>query len=383
MKTNRTDSPQYALDRFDPSRVTFARELRGFTKKELAEKINKTPSAVSQIERGRIRPDLETFVSMSFMLKVPPSFFTKKNEFSSRIDMAACHFRALRSTSQAIRRQSARKGDLLLDFLELLESKGVLFPEENISNLNTSAETANDIENAANELRKHWNMGTGPIHNLTKLVESQGIFVLPLAKSFSKVDAYSTWRAKRPCIMLSTSKPASRLRFDIGHELGHLAIHEESTVGEKKTEKQANRFAGAFLAPQESFLEECPRRWSLTAFQQLKFRWRMSIQALLYRAKDLGCISQSTHQRAMIQISKLNMRKNEGPEWEMGQPVLVAQALELLSDQITLNSLADELSVLPTELREMLSICVPQETLNKIDRKSKTDTVNIVQLRTS
>jgi Zn-dependent peptidase ImmA (M78 family)/transcriptional regulator with XRE-family HTH domain len=383
MKISKTDSPQYALDRFDPSRVTFARELRGLTKKELAEKINKTPSAVSQIERGRIRPDLETFVSMSFMLQVPPSFFTKKDGFSTRIDMAACHFRALRSTSQAMRRQSARKGDLLLDFLELLESKGVLFPEENISNFNSSSETDLDIENTADGLRKHWGMGTGPIHNLTKLVESHGIFVLTLAKAFSKVDAYSTWRTKRPCIMLSTNKPVSRIRFDIGHELGHLVMHEESAVGEKKTEKQANRFAGAFLAPRESFLEECPRRWSLTAFQQLKFRWRMSIQALLYRAKDLGCISQSTHQRAMVHISKRNMRKNEGSEWEMELPVLVTQALELLSDQITLNSLADDLSVLPIELREMLSTSVPQETLNKIDRKDETDTVNIVQLRTN
>jgi len=158
-------------------------------------------------------------------------------------------------------------------------------------------------------------------------------------------------------------------------------MHEESTVGEKKTEKQANRFAGAFLAPRESFLEECPRRWSLKAFQHLKLRWRMSIQALLYRAKDLGCISQSTHQRAMVQITKLNMRKNEGSEWEIEQPVLITQAIELLNDQITLNSLAEELSVMPPELRDMLSNCVQQETLNKIDRRNETDTENIVQLR--
>jgi Zn-dependent peptidase ImmA (M78 family) len=137
-----------------------------------------------------------------------------------------------------------------------------------------------------------------------------------------------------------------------------------------------------FLAPREGFLEECPRRWSLQAFKQLKFRWRMSIQALLYGAKDLGCISASTYQRAMIQLTRNNLRKNEGPEWDMEKPVLVTQALELLSDRVTLGELADELSVYPNELRKMLSQCVPAETLDKIDRKDESVFTNIVQLRT-
>lgn len=381
MKTGRKDSPQYALDRLDPSRITFARELRGLSKKELAENIQKTPSAMSQIERGLINPDLETFVSLSFALKVPPSFFAHKTEFLNRIKMDACHFRALRSTSQALRRQSARKGDLYIDFVELLESKGIQFPQENISSFDASPETSDEIEKTANELRRYWKMGSGPIPDIIKLVESKGIVVLPLAGTCTKVDAYCTWREKRPCMLISMGKTASRVRFDVSHELGHLVMHEETVAGEKKTERQADMFAGAFLAPRDSFLEECPRRWSLQAFQQLKFRWKMSIQALLYRAKDLGCISPSTYQRAMIQISRLNMRKNEGPEWDMEKPVLITQALELLSDQVSLNSLADDLSVFPRELRDMLSNCVPKETLNKIDIKSEVEVKNIVRLR--
>ena len=160
-----------------------------------------------------------------------------------------------------------------------------------------------------------------------------------------------------------------------------LFYMKKTAAGESKTERQADRFAGAFLAPIESFLEECPRRWSYQAFYQLKFRWRMSIQALLYRAKDLGCISPSTYQRAMIQLSRSNMRKNEGPEWEMEQPILATQALELLSDRLTLSGLADEMSLYPNELRQMLSRCVSEKTLNKIDRQQQSNFSNIVQLR--
>lgn len=381
MKTGKRDSPQFALDRLDPLRVTFARELRGLTKKELAGRIQKTPSAMSQIERGLIRPDLETFVSISFALKLPPSFFTEEQASSKHIELASCHFRSLRSTPQSMRRQSTRKGDLCINFIELLESKGLLFPKEKVTKFSFPAETGEDIENAAIALRRHWNLGLGPIPNIIKLVESKGVVVLPLEEVCNKVDAYSTWRGQRPCMLLSQTKSASRVRFDVSHELGHLIMHEETAAGEVKTERQANRFAGAFLAPRDSFIEECPRRWSFQAFKQMKLRWRMSIQALLYRAKDLGCISQSTHQRAMIQISKAGMRKNEGKEWDMEKPVLVTQALELLSDRVTLDELADEMSLYPKELRDMLSQCVPEETLNKIDRKEEQNFSNIVQLR--
>jgi len=381
MKIGRNDSPQFALDRLDPHRIAVARELRGLTKKELAEKIKKSSSAISQIERGLIHPDLETFVRISFALKVPPSFFTEKQDQSRHIELASCHFRSLRSTSQSMRRQSTRKGDLCIDFIELLESKGLLFPKEEVTDFNVTAETDEEIEKAAIALRRHWNMGLGPIPDIIKLVESKGILVLPLEEVCNKVDAYSTWRGKRPCMLLSQTKSASRVRFDVSHELGHLVLHEDTAAGESKTERQANRFAGAFLAPRESFIEECPRRWSLQAYKQMKFRWRMSIQAILYRAKELGCISQSTHQRAMMQLSSAGMRKNEGKEWDMEKPVLVTQALELLSDRVTLTELADEMSLYSNQLRDMLNKSVPEETLNKIDRKRESNLANIVQLR--
>ena len=381
MNIGRNDSPQFALDRLDPQRITFARELRGQTKKRLAERINKTPSAVSQIERGLIHPDLETFVSITFALKLPPSFFTERSDSANPIELASCHFRSLRSTSQTMKRQSARKGDLCIDFIEILESKGLLFPKESVSNFSCSVDTTEEIEQAAIDLRRHWKMGSGPIPDIVKLVESKGIIVLPLPEVCDKVDAYSTWKGHRPCLFLSMSKTPSRVRFDVSHELGHIVLHEETAAGESKTERQADRFAGAFLAPKDSFIEECPRRWNLYAFKQMKFRWRMSIQALLYRAKDLGCISPSTYQRAMIQLSRSNMRKDEGAEWDMEKPILIAQALNLLSDRVTLNELAGEMSLFPNQLRDMLSKCVPDEILNNIDREKNSELTNIVQLR--
>ena len=72
-------SPHFYLQNLDPGRIKFARELHGLTKKELAEKIGKTPSAVTQYEAGKSGLSMETFVALAHALSVPFSFFSKLN----------------------------------------------------------------------------------------------------------------------------------------------------------------------------------------------------------------------------------------------------------------------------------------------------------------
>jgi len=379
MLEGKGDSPQFALDRLDPQRISFARELRGLTKKELASGIRKTSSAVSQIERGLIRPDLETFVRIAMVLEVPTTFFMQRNIPTQPIQLDGCHFRARASTSQAMRKQSARIGELLVDFVEILERRGIMLPEEKVTSFTCSADTAEEIERAASNLRIHWGMGFGPIPNMVKLLESKGIIVLPIYDACDEVDAYSTWKGRRPCIMLSLNKTASRARFDASHELGHLLMHEDTATGDAITEQQANRFAGSFLAPRESFITECPRRWSLEAFRTLKFRWKMSISALLYRAKDLGCLSPSSYRRAMIDLG--DMRRNEGPEWTIEQPTLLNQALSLIQEHTNFDELASELTVHTSELKDLLGQCVPLDLIRKMSQRPDDDVGKVVSFR--
>lgn len=375
------DSPQLALDRLDPQGITFARELQGLTKKELATKVGKTSSAVSQIERGLINPDLETLVRISLALSVPTTFFMHRTHHNRRpIQLDACHFRAKRATSQLKRRQSARMGDLLIEFVETLERKGIVFPEDSVSSFARPVETVEDIERAASDLRRYWGMGFGPIPNMTKLLESKGIFVLPINDMCEDVDAYSTWIGRRPCVMLTLSKTASRARFDAAHELGHLVMHESAVPGDSKMERQADRFAGAFLAPRDSFRAECPRRWSLEAFRKLKFRWKLSIQALIRRAHDLSQLSNFSYRRAFMELGRIGYRKNEGEEWPKEQPSLLTQALELLQDQVTLDEFASELTLYSSHLRNLLQKSVSPELLVKLDRKADDEGAKIVSL---
>ena len=66
--------------------------------------------------------------------------------------------------------------------------------------------------------------------------------------------------------------------------------------GSLKPEKAADRFAGAFLVPRESALSELGekrQRFSFYELISLRKKYGMSVQAWIYRARDLGIITES------------------------------------------------------------------------------------------
>ncbi|MAQ95564.1 MAG: hypothetical protein CMM84_18815 [Rhodothermaceae bacterium] len=365
------DSPQYVLDRLEPARLRAARERAALTGVRLADKVGVTPSAISQFESGAAKPDLDTLVRLSMALAVPTTFFAHR-ERDTTIPFDACHFRARRRVSQRDRRASVRNGEVLLDVVEALESRGVGFPQEEVRSFWSVRPPVRDVDDleaaeaAASALRRHWGMGYGPIPDLVRVLESKGVFVLPLSDAHTDVDAYSAWAGQRPCVMLSMAKSASRARFDASHELAHLVMHDGEDPGSSAVERQADRFAGAFLAPREGFMAECPRRWSLEAFARLKGRWRMSIQALVRRAYDLGALSKTNYQKAFREMSARGMRADEPGEWEHERPVMVSQALRLLQGRMSVGDLASEIGLHPGDMEQMLRRIASAETVDLI-----------------
>ena len=64
----------YYWSRFQPHRLTAARELRGMTKRALAEKIGKSSSALTQFESGINGIDIQTFTDIVSVLELPAAF---------------------------------------------------------------------------------------------------------------------------------------------------------------------------------------------------------------------------------------------------------------------------------------------------------------------
>lgn len=374
-------SLQYCIENLNPDQVTAARELRGMTKKELADRIGKSPSAMTRIEKGQLRPEIDTLLSLSQELDVHHNFFVLNPDNSSRAELTDCHFRSRRSTSLVLKRMAKRHGERISMLLSYFENFGINFLEEEVSQFSTTVNSTIDVEKLAYSVRSSWGLGIGPISDLMTLLESKGVRVFMLSgKTFDKVDAFSIWIKATPCIFLYRDKPASRLNFDLAHELGHLLFHQDVETGDNKTEREADKFASAFLLPQKSFLTECPRRWSLQAYVALKKRWKVSIAAMLYRAKELRIFSESSYRRACIAMS--TYRKNEPGEFAKPQPELFSQVIELIKEDVSLSRITTDLGYhSKQEVKNILAEQgVSESLLDQIDSQTAITPSNLVYL---
>lgn len=146
------------------------------------------------------------------------------------------------------------------------------------------------------------------------------------------IDAYSLHTAARPIIVLNPVKDDYYpQRFDVAPELGHLIMHHDAKPGGKTAEAQANRFASEFLMPAEQVAPFLPRSssgrgWSQLA--ELKEHWRVTLAALLYRARALGVMSDVPYRNAMVGMSQNGWRRSEpGRVSSLEMPSHIARCL--------------------------------------------------------
>jgi Zn-dependent peptidase ImmA (M78 family) len=181
-------------------------------------------------------------------------------------------------------------------------------------------------------------------------LESKGVLVTIVPDTCGDIDAFSGWHAGRPIVFLVEHSEASRLRYDAAHELGHLVMHMDVAPGSTELERQANRFGAAFLLPRESFLPECPKRLNWDHFYELKQRWRISVQALVRRAYDLGRISEASYRRAFVQLNARHERVHERFEPQAEAPTMIARALQELGPDMSLSMIAEKLCLAEADL---------------------------------
>ncbi|CAN7282482.1 ImmA/IrrE family metallo-endopeptidase [Phyllobacterium sp. LjRoot231] len=206
------------------------------------------------------------------------------------------------------------------------------------------------------------------------MVENAGAIVTYFPGLSERVDALSMDRP-RPIIVRSDAKASlSRQRFDLAHECGHLIMHRGVETGDKETEDQAHRFAGAFLFPRSAFVREYPRGRSLnwSALFQLKLRWKISVRAIVRRAFDLRIIDAAQYRSANIQLVKTGQAKIEryDDQMRLDEPELLAAAMNALSQNTPngLRKLANDMA-LSYSMFEILTDrpLPPESTLDKND----------------
>jgi Zn-dependent peptidase ImmA (M78 family)/transcriptional regulator with XRE-family HTH domain len=348
--------PKAAAALFDRHQLTLARQNVGLKKTELAERIGKSAASITQFENGDARPSAAVLASLALALDFPLAFFmADANQWDDDVYSTVAFFRSLRSTSLSDRQKAVANARIYYRLSRTLE-QFVDLPEVNIPivpqlDLNADRE---QIEAAAAAVRTAWKIPNGPIGNVVRLLEANGLLVLRSELESNKVDAFSKRFPGRPVVVLGDDKAdAARSRFDAAHELGHLILHADEDPGNARLERQANQFASAFLMPASEIRTELSPRVDWQRLAQLKRFWGVSMAALLYRSRDLGVLSPTAYQRAVAKMSALGWRNAEpAPLARSESPVLLATAMRVLEpDGYTLEQLGRD-SRLPRTLLE-------------------------------
>ncbi|WP_025681784.1 helix-turn-helix domain-containing protein [Paenibacillus massiliensis] len=329
------------FSKFIPDRLIEAREARGFTLTELADIVEISHQAISKYEKSKAVPSYQTLEKLSVKLNVPVTYFYKENPSNTN---SVVYYRSMAMATQKSKKVHAHKISWIKEIHKYLE-RFLDFPEVSVPVFKEHETYVpidfEEIDSIADKVRKAWNLGNGPISNVVLLLEKAGIIVARAPFTSYKIDACSIWESgERPYILLSNDKTASRSRFDIAHELGHLVLHSKIKQSEfnkkenyKLIEKEANRFASAFLLPSPSFGTEIVST-SIDHFTALKKRWKVSIQAMAYRAHSLEILSEYQHINIRQRLAKKNQLMNEPLDdvLPFENPSVLKQAIEALID---------------------------------------------------
>ena len=272
------------------------RNLEGLTQVEMGELLGIADYAVSRIESGRRTLDVD----------VSATGYSQER-FAAVPHMSEPLHRKLAATPEADRRKAKELLRLAGEAFLALQQRTPSAPSVLLTKL-PAAQSMDEVEECAVEVRSGLlaHEETGPIRNLTSVVERAGVCLVPIV-GLRGISGLSSWvNEEQPVIGLDPTQPGDRFRFSLLHELAHLLMHRTSS---RVAEDEANRFAGAALMPRSDLDQAMEEPLTLSDFVALKKRWGISVAALVYRAKELQHIDERRYRALQIQMAKWRRRE--------------------------------------------------------------------------
>jgi len=332
-------------------RLKIARRAAGLSLEALAARVGVSKMAISKYERGLDMPGSSVLLGLARELGVKAEYFFRPTD----IQFSASAFRCRKSLPAKQKSAlAARVQEWLERYVEAENIVDQVLSFSSPERLNRQVDSLEQVEEVALELRQVWDLGLDPIENLCEVLEDHGIKV-GVVDGSAKFDAMLCHVDEtEPVMAVAEGKPGDRQRFSLAHELGHLVLQVPDSIDR---EKAANRFAGAFLVPaQTAALELGQRRRRLGPFELhlLKHKYGMSMQAWVYRAKDLGLISPSAAASFFRYFRRQGWHREEpGDAYPSEEPQRLKRlVLRALAEDLITESRAAELLGRP--LREFM-----------------------------
>ena len=196
-----------SIQQVNPNMVILAREARGLTQQELAEKIDLHSANISRLEKGDTNISEDTILAIAKATAYPPQFFTQEGEslspnlsYRKREKVPAKLLTPIEAQMNIIRRHVqwlTRELNIEAPKLPLYEVTEKHAPSK-----------------IAELVRKGWKIESGPVTNLSKIIEQNGIIISSFDFNTARVDSKNMLTDdKVPIIFYNSSLPGDRLRL--------------------------------------------------------------------------------------------------------------------------------------------------------------------------
>ena len=295
-------------------RLQVARGAAGLSLRDLEARIGKrvTAQAISKYERDETVPGSDVLIALADALHVPVDQIAGDPD----LILDSVEFRKRKLTSK---REQAQVEGKVLHLLERYLTVEALLGLPSVEwdrprdGPYPVVEDVAEAEYAARGQRTDWKLGIDPIPNVVELLEGRGIKVL--AVDLPTIDGLAA-RVRRGdgdaaavVVVVNRDTWGERQRFTLAHELGHMVLQ---VAARPDVEKAAHRFAGAFLMPAEALRAEIGAHRSSIGWDELfdlKRIFGVSVQALVYRCRDLGIFGPGLFQRLFRDFSRFGWRR--------------------------------------------------------------------------
>lgn len=345
------------MENLNISKIKIARKSQRMSMDDLVERMGDraiSKNSISKIERGLLRPSLQTLEAIADACKVPLSYFYDRD-----INIGNLDFRFEKDTP-------IKKAEQI----RALVVSGIqrYFSTENLINLRSNnfkllkkeiIKTYDDVENVTLKLRKKLEIGCQPIFSVYELLMNHGVRIIEIDMEDDSILGISTFVCNSiPVIIINSraNKTTERKRFTALHELAHLILNiqilpdSENNVDSNRykdlsykvsvkqttIERICHYFAAAMLLPKDSLFVRTGHirmKLSLQELVSIRNMYGISIAATVHRCHDLAIIDDTEYDNLYDNVINKNIMETG---WG-GFPVMeTADRLELLEERIKL-----------------------------------------------
>lgn len=288
-------------------RVRQARELTGYTQRELADQAGVVQSAIAQIESGFYSPSESVLAAIALKTGFDISFF-RQSAPPADFPIGTVLYRTQAKVTSRQKARAHRLAQLMFELAETMRRRLKDIPA-------LIPRTDEPVPIAAQLARDSLGLSPdSPIPNLINALERAGVLVLELPLEVAGLDGFSSWvgpNHERPVICLLSGKHGYRRRFTVAEEFCHLIKHRPLRCTVAQADAEARSFAGELLLPENSIRQDIFVPVTLASLAPLRAKYQVSLQFLLRRVADLEIITPNQYRYLMAQLASKGWRTME------------------------------------------------------------------------